>query len=262
VIQRGGERAAAARRLFELIDAEPAVSQPCGPSPAPVVIPGEKIGIAIHDLRFRYGPESPWVIDGLSMHVEAGGRLGISGPSGVGKTTLVNLLLRFWDYEQGSITLGGAREQIELRSLRGEDARRLFSVVPQSPFFFHTSIRENLALALPEGSEGDEDAIRSALEAARLSSFISRLPHGLDTTAGEQGHELSAGEARRLAVARALLKDAPICILDEPTEGLDDATADSLIAALDVRLAGKTIIIISHRERDLRFADRIVRLDK
>jgi ATP-binding cassette subfamily C protein CydC len=262
VIQRAGELAAAARRLFVLIDAEPAVSEPRGPSPAPVVALGEKLGIAVHDLRFRYGPDSPWVIDGLSMHVEAGSRTGISGPSGVGKTTLVNLLLRFWDYEHGSIAFACARGQVELRSLRGEDARRLVSVVPQSPFFFHASIRENLALALPEAGEGDEEAMRSALETAQLSRLVSGLPEGLETTVGEQGHELSAGEARRLAVARALLRGAPIYVLDEPTEGLDDATADSLMAALDVRLAGKTLIIISHRDRDLSHTDRVVRLGK
>jgi ATP-binding cassette subfamily C protein CydC len=202
----------------------------------------------------------PWVIDGLSMEVAAGGRLGISGPSGVGKSTLVNLLLRFWDYERGSITLVGAGGQVELRSLRSKDTRRLFSVVPQSPFFFHASIRENLLLALPEGSQGNEKALWSALETAQLSILVSGLPEGLDTTVGERGHELSAGEARRLAVARALLKDAPIYILDEPTEGLDDVTADSLIAALDTRLAGKAMIIISHRPRDLRFVQKVVRL--
>jgi ATP-binding cassette subfamily C protein CydC len=152
----------------------------------------------------------------------------------------------------------GTGAPVDLRSLFSDDARRLFSVVPQSPFFFHASIRENLALALPEGSEGDEEALRSALETAQLSRFIAALPEGLETTVGERGHQLSAGEARRLAVARALLKDAPIYILDEPTEGLDDATADSLMAAVDARLRGKTVIIISHRARDLRLADTVI----
>ena len=134
--------------------------------------------------------------------------------------------------------------------------------MPQSPFFFHASIRENLALALPEGSENDEESLRSAIETAHLSRLVATLPDGLETTVGERGHELSAGEARRLAVARALLKDAPIYVLDEPTEGLDEATADSLMAALDVRLRGKSVIVISHRDRDLRFADKVLRFQR
>jgi ATP-binding cassette subfamily C protein CydC len=149
-----------------------------------------------------------------------------------------------------------------LRSLRSDDARRLFSVVPQSPFFFHASIRENLALALPEGREGDEEALRSALETAQLSRFIAALPEGLETAVGERGHRLSAGEARRLAVARALLRDAPIFVLDEPTEGLDENTADALVDALDARLRGKTLIVVSHRDRDLHLSDKVVQLYK
>ena len=102
--------------------------------------------------------------------------------------------------------------------------------------------------------------MNSALETAQLSSLLASLPDGLETTVGEQGRELSAGEARRLAVARALLKDASVYVLDEPTEGLDDAAADALVAALDVRLRGRTVIVISHRDRDLRFTDSVVRL--
>jgi ATP-binding cassette subfamily C protein CydC len=262
VIQRAGELAAAARRLFDLIDTEPAVKEPQAPSAAAGVEPGKPVGLAIHDLSFRYDADGPWVIDRLSMAMQPGSRLGISGPSGVGKSTLVNLFLRFWDFERGSITLTGTGAPVDLRSLRSDAARRLFSVVPQSPFFFHASIRENLALALPEGSENDEESLRSAIETAHLSRLVATLPDGLETTVGERGHELSAGEARRLAVARALLKDAPIYVLDEPTEGLDEATADSLMAALDVRLRGKSVIVISHRDRDLRFADKVLRFQR
>jgi ATP-binding cassette subfamily C protein CydC len=261
VIQRAGELAAAARRLFELIDTPATVKDPESPSPAFGSEPVEPLGLVIRDLRFRYASDSPWVIDRLSLDVPAGGRVGISGPSGVGKSTLVNLLLRFWDYEQGTITVAGAGKEVELRSLRGEDARRLFAVVPQSPFFFHASVRENLSMALPEGREGDAEAMRSALETAQLAPFVAALPEGVETTVGEKGHELSAGEARRLAVARTLLKEAPIYILDEPTEGLDEKTADSLMAALNARLRGKTLIVISHRDRDLSFAEKVVRLD-
>ncbi len=150
VIQRAGELAAAAGRLFELIDAAPVVQEPSSPVTAFSGGAVPSLGLVIRELRFRYASDTPWVIDGLSMEVPAGGRVGISGPSGVGKSTLVSLLLRFWDYAQGSITLAGEGRRVELRALRGEDARRLFSVVPQSPFFFHASIRENLSIAMPE----------------------------------------------------------------------------------------------------------------
>ena len=259
VIQRAGELAAAARRLLDLIDAAPAAAEPVRPARAPSG--SSAIGLSIVGLRFRYTTDSPWIFDDFSLEVPAGGRIGITGPSGVGKSTLVNLLLRFWDCEQGSITLaeaGGA--PVDLRALRGNEARQLFSVVPQSPFLFHASIRENLALALPEDQSGDESVMRSALETAQLSGLVAALPDDLETTVGERGHELSAGEARRLAVARALLRQAPVYVLDEPTEALDEEAARSLMTALMARLAGRTVLIISHQPRDLQFADRVVTL--
>ena len=267
VLQRAGELAAAARRLFHLIDAAPAVVEPAHPVPPPGPPPGEParaLALSIRGLRFRYAPDSAWIFDDLSVKVPAGGRLGIAGPSGVGKSTLVSLLLRFWDYEAGSITLG--EPGVELKCLSTEDAVRQFSVVPQSPFLFHASIRENLEVALPEGrgadlgAKPDLGAMRDALEAAQLSALVGSLPAGLETEVGERGREMSGGEVRRLAVARALLKEAPIYVLDEPSEGLDDRTADQLLAALDARLRGRTLLVISHRDRDFGIVDRVVRM--
>ena len=259
VFQRVGELAAAARRLFDLVDSAPAAAEPSHPSPAPAAS-GEAVGISVRGLRFRYAPDSPWVLDGFSLEVPPGAAVGISGPSGVGKSTLVSLLLRFWDYEEGSIKLTGAASAVELRSLRADDAMRLFSVLPQSPFLFHASIEENLALALPDGEPAQTAALRTALEDAMLSSMVDALPQGLATTVGEHGKELSAGEARRLAAARMLLKQAPIYILDEPTEGLDDETAEQLLTSVRNRLRGKTLLVISHRERDFRIVETVVRL--
>jgi ATP-binding cassette subfamily C protein CydC len=261
VIQRAGEIAAAARRLFQLIDTRPAVAEPKVPSHLPVDPSAPALGLSIRDLRFRYAPDQRWIIDGLSLEVPAAGRIGIMGPTGTGKSTLVSLLLRFWEYEQGSISLtSGTRSPVELRSLPGDEARRIFSVMPQSPHLFHASLRENLALALPEGREKDDAAMKDALAAVRLTSLVATFTDGLETMVGEKGRELSVGETRRVALARALLKDAPIYILDEPTEGLDEETAESVLAAVDARLRGRTLIIISHRPRDLSIADTVAHM--
>jgi ATP-binding cassette subfamily C protein CydC len=173
----------------------------------------------------------------------------------------VNLLLRFWGYEGGSVRFTRPGEpDVELSSLTGDDARRLFAVMPQSPHLFHASLRENLLVAAPEdGRLTDEEMLR-ALADAGLGDFLTALPDGLDTTVGETGRELSTGEARRVALARALLKEAPFVILDEPTESLDEATAERMLASVDARLAGKTLIVITHRTRDLAIADTVVRM--
>jgi ATP-binding cassette subfamily C protein CydC len=302
-IQKAGEMAQAARRLFEIIDAESAVAAPAiavfeagssggsairaelkaarmrssaggsvpeaEPSaspessaahPASVAAALPAVDLSICDLRFRYAPELPVVFDGFSLELPAGARIGLSGPSGAGKTSLVNILLRFWEYEGGEIELAGR----DLRSFAPDEARRFFSVVPQSPFLYHASIRENLLFAvLPEGGQVDssvEDRLRDAIEAAQLSRLVASMPEGLDTIVGETGRAVSVGEAQRIAVARAFLKDAPIMLLDEPTEGLDDRNADALLEAIATRVTGKTLVMISHRKRDLAIVDKTCRL--
>jgi ATP-binding cassette subfamily C protein CydC len=269
LMQRAGEMTAAAHRLFQIIDAEPAVQEPAVQEPAAAgrVEPWTTgpVSLSIRDLRFRYSPSLPWAIDGLSLEVPAGSRVGIIGPTGAGKSSLVNVLLRFWDFEAGSIRVVGADPAgLDLRSISTEDARRLFSVVPQAPYLFHASIRQNLLIALPSAPDPAapprEEALLSALRTAQLSELIASLPEGLDTIVGETGREISTGEMQRIAVARALLRDAPIYILDEPTEGIDDRTAGMLLDALVRRLRGRTLIIISHRERELAFVDNVLRL--
>jgi ATP-binding cassette, subfamily C, bacterial CydC len=266
VMQRAGEMAAAARRLFQIIDAEPAVQEPSAPAWS---LPQEgtpgPISISVRDLRFRYSPELPWAIDGLSLDIPAGARIGIMGPTGAGKSSLVNVLLRFWDFQDGSIRVWGPDDvECDLRSISTEDARRLFSVVPQAPYLFHASIRENLLIALPTPPDSPaqlhEEALLSALQTAQLTELIASLPYGLATCVGETGREISTGEMQRIAVARALLRDAPVYILDEPTEGLDDRTAGMLLDAVARRLAGKTLVVITHRERELAIVDSVFRL--
>ena len=259
VIQRAGEIAAAARRLFELIDARPQADEPAHPASPPDI--SARLGLSISELGFRYAADQRWILDGFSLHVPTGRSVGIAGPTGVGKSTLVGLLLRFRDCEKGRIAVfDDAGSTWELSKLRGDDARQLFAVMEQSPHLFHASLRENLVLALPDDRQGDDALLLDALKTAQLADFVAGLPQGLETTVGETGRELSGGEARRVALARTLLKDAPIYVLDEPTEGLDEETADALMKAVARRLRGRTLIVISHREKDLAVVDSIVRM--
>ena len=276
-IQRAGEMAAAARRLFEIIDADSGVAEPDVPvafgSVNPAAVDADAasadaasaaataVDISVRDLHFRYSDDQPWVLRGFSMDAPTGSRIGVAGPTGAGKSTLVSILLRFREYQAGSVRIRDAAAagpvDVDLRSLGGEGARRLFSVVPQAPYLFHASIRENLVIA--NGDAGDEE-LWSALRSAGLSDLVASLPRGLDALVGETGRELSVGEAQRMAIARSLLRHAPVYIFDEPTEGLDDSTASAVLAAVEERLRGKTLIIISHRDRDLRCTDAVIRI--
>ena len=261
VIQRFGEMAAAARRLFEIIDGKPAVVEPSSSDHEEDLCASAPVDLVVRDVDFRYSPHHPWVLHGLSFDVPAGSRLAISGPTGAGKSTVVNVLLRFWEYQGGSIRFvhhgeHGSRE-IDLRSLVSERSRQFFSVVPQAPHLFHASIRDNLMIARDGAT--DED-LWSALGCAMLSDLVASLPEGLETIVGETGREISVGEGQRLAIARALLRDAPVYILDEPTEGLDDPTAEKLLDLLDTRLHDRSLIIISHRARDHRIAQTMLHL--
>ena len=166
--------------------------------------------------------------------------MALVGANGSGKSTVVNLLLRFWDTDEGMIRIGGR----ELHTIRADDVRGLLGVVPQHTHLFNASIRDNLYLANPEASEAD---LVAACQQAQLHEFIQSLPQGYDTLVGENGLLLSGGERQRLAIARAILKDAPILILDEATSHLDALTAARIWQALDSFMAGRTTIIISHQ---------------
>ena len=242
---------ASAARLFELIDAPQPVPEPPRPAQPPDRRPPPDLAIA--GLSFRFAPSQPWVLHGLDLQLASGEHVAVIGPSGSGKSTLVSLLLRFWDYEHGSVRLGGR----ELRELASEDARAQFSVVPQDVYLFNATIADNLAVA---AAKADREAMEQACRLAQLHDVISSLPQGYDTVVGEDGVLLSGGERRRLAIARAILKDAPVVILDEATADLDATTEVALWSALGPWLQGRTVLAISHRPTISAQVDRVIAL--
>ena len=241
----------AAKRLFEVVDAEPAVKD----NPRYSKLDDKPSNIEFSNVCFSYPAQSHPALQNLTFTVPTGNAIAIVGPSGAGKSTLANLLLRLWDYEVGNITLGG----LSLKSLNQDEVRKRFALVSQNSYFFNTSIRENLRLARRSASEQD---IETAARAAQLHSFIMSLPKGYDTLIGEQGLRLSGGERQRLAIARALLKDAPILISDEPTANLDPLTEKRVLATLFESMRGKTSLLITHRLVGLEHVDEIIVLDQ
>jgi thiol reductant ABC exporter CydC subunit len=205
----------------------------------------------LENLRFRYAPKEPWVLEGISFDLPKSGCLAIVGPSGAGKSTLVNLLLRFWDYEEGSITLGGH----DLREYQADDVRCMMGIVPQSTHLFNGTLRDNLLIAKPDATHAE---LQQAIRRAQLEAFVQSLPQGHDTWIGEQGLRLSGGERQRLAIARALLKDAPILILDEPTANLDPVTEREVMQSIHELMQGRTTLIVTHRLVGLDAADEIL----
>ncbi|APZ42486.1 thiol reductant ABC exporter subunit CydC [Acidihalobacter ferrooxydans] len=241
-----GETLAAARRIFEIVDTPPAVTEPDTDAATPA-----HFDLKLSGLRMRYADDAAWALDGIDLHVPAGDRLGIVGATGSGKSSLLNVLLRFWDYQDGDIRIGDT----PLRALRGETVRGWCAVVAQQTHLFNTSIRQNLLLARPEATEED---LLNALRQAHIDDEIMAMPEGLDTFVGETGTRLSGGQARRVSIARALLKDAPILLLDEPTEGLDAASEHAVLEALETLMQGRTTVLITHRPQALRYVDDIV----
>jgi ABC-type multidrug transport system fused ATPase/permease subunit len=236
----------ASRRLLEVVDAEPAVSDPAVPLP----VPGE-CSFHVEDLRFTYGAGEPPALDGIGFDLPQGGQVAVVGPSGAGKSTLIQLMLRFWDYQGGQILLGGR----ELRQYAQEDLRQLVAVVSQQTHLFNATVRDNLRLARPEATE--EELVEAARQ-AQIHDFVQSLPQGYDTWIGEQGLRLSGGQRQRLAIARAILKDAPILILDEPTANLDALTERQILDALQTLMARRTSLIVTHRLVGLEAADEIL----
>jgi len=251
----GTEKAAA--RLFELVDATPEVTDPpvleSADPPVPAALPTSH-EIEVRGLRFRYGIDEPYVLDGLDLTVRDGGSVALVGPSGSGKSTLVSLLLRFWDYREGEIRIGGR----DLHDYRVEDVRRMLGVVSQQVHLFNATIRDNLAVA---DADATDERMEAACRMAQLHDTIVALPDGYQTRIGENGVRLSGGERQRLAIARAILKDAPILVLDEATANLDVLTERRLLESIAPFMAGRTTLVISHRETVAERVDGVVVMD-
>lgn len=244
-----GETRRAARRILDLVDAKPAVSEPNNPAAPP-----EHFDIHFEQVCFTYpGNKHPALLD-INFQLKQGQKLAIRGASGSGKTSLTQLLLKFWAPDSGQIRIGNTN----LADLSGDTVRALCAVVSQHVHLFNTTLAANLYLAKPDATQKElEDACR----AAAILDDILALPDGFGTEVGEAATRLSGGQIRRIGIARALLKDAPIVILDEPTEGLDAATEREVTQALEKLLRGRTALIISHRPHLLTLADQSLILD-
>lgn len=236
-------------RVHEILDVEPEVVEPPGAAALPAVR-GE---LALDDVTLSFDRGAP-VLEHVSLKAPAGACLAIVGPSGGGKSTIADLLLRFLDPDAGAVRLDGR----DLRTLRLRDLRARVALVEQEPAVFHASIAENIRYARPEATGGE---VRAAAEAAGLAGLLARLPEGCATVVGERGAALSAGERQRLALARALLADPSVLVLDEPTAALDPESEQQVADGFGKVMRGRTTVVITHRAALARRADRVAVLD-
>ncbi len=250
VLHQGMVGLSAAQGIYRILDDQPTVAD-APPAPLDKALAPT---IAFENVRFTYPGTRRTVHDGLSFRAEAGERLGLVGPSGGGKSSIVRLLLRFYDPDAGRITLGGH----DLRRLSFAQIRSLISVVNQDTFLFHGTIEENLRLGRPDASWSE---IEDAARAANIHDFILGLPQGYATVIGEKGIKLSGGQRQRVAIARALLRDTPILVLDEALSAVDAENEAVIQEALDRLMQGRTTLILAHRLSSVIDCDRILVLD-
>jgi ATP-binding cassette subfamily B protein len=241
--------AAGAKRIFDILDHVSSVPEPVTPVP----LPRTHGRIDIAGAGFRYGNRT--ILQEVNLSIAPGEMIGLVGHSGSGKSTLVNLICRFYDVSDGAIRIDG----VDVRSVPISQFRSHIGLVLQEPFLFFGTIAENIAYGKPEASR---EEIVAAARAAHAHEFILRLPHGYDSLVGERGQALSGGERQRISIARALLIDPRILILDEATSAVDTETEKEIQKALDNLVQGRTTIAIAHRLSTLRKADRLVVLDR
>ncbi|MFO1138316.1 MAG: ABC transporter transmembrane domain-containing protein [Paracoccus sp. (in: a-proteobacteria)] len=244
--------AGATERLTELLSAQDSLRDRAHPRPLPRPVQGR---IDFEDVTFHY-PSRPdrSALENVTLHINPGETVALVGPSGAGKTTVIQLILRFWDPDKGVVRLDG----INLRDLARSDFRRYIALVPQDPVIFATTARENIRFGRPDASDAEVEA---AARAAHADEFLRLLPEGYDSYVGERGVMLSGGQKQRIAIARAILRDAPILLLDEATSALDAESERLVQEAVDELARSRTTIIVAHRLATVKKADRIVVFD-
>jgi ATP-binding cassette subfamily B protein len=250
IVSNTQKAAAGAKRIFDILDHVSSVPEPLHPVALPAQVQGH---ITLRDVGFRYGNRA--VIRQLNLDIQPGQMIGLVGHSGSGKSTLVNLICRFYDLSEGAIELDGT----DIRQLKVADYRRQIGLVLQEPFLFFGTIADNIAYGKPDATR---EEIVAAARAAHAHEFILRMPQGYDSLVGERGQGLSGGERQRVSIARALLINPRILILDEATSAVDTETEKEIQKALDNLVRGRTTIAIAHRLSTLRKADRLVVMDK
>jgi ATP-binding cassette subfamily C protein CydC len=243
-----GHAAAAARRVLEAAEAPVTVPDPARPAPLPA-----GFSLRFEAVHYRWAPDRPPVFDGLTLEIPEATRVAVLGPSGAGKSTLAAMALKVVAPQQGRIRLGG----IDLATLTAAEVHARFAWLSQATHLFDDTVRANLLLARPDA---DEAALWQALDAARIGDVVRALPDKLDTWVGEGGTQFSGGQGRRLALARTLLSQAPILVLDEPCAGLDAETERAFLATLNEVAEGRTLLLIAHRLTGVERLDRIWRL--
>jgi ATP-binding cassette subfamily C protein CydCD len=241
----------AAERVLDVLDAPEPVHEPAHP----VALPHPALPLRLRGLTALWPGRNEPALSGINLDLTPGRRIAVVGPSGSGKTTLAHVLLRFLDPAAGTYTVAGT----DATHLAGDDVRRIVGLCAQDAHIFDSSLCENLRLARPDSTDAE---LWAALAGARLDTWVRELPAGLDTLVGEHGARLSGGQSQRLALARALLADFPVLVLDEPAEHLDLPTADALTADLLTATRGRTTVLITHRLAGLEDVDEILVLDR
>ncbi|HEY8097845.1 MAG TPA: thiol reductant ABC exporter subunit CydC [Methylobacter sp.] len=240
----------AARRIRQVTEMSPTITR----SAQPLALP-DRYDFQLNDVSFRYPDQQDRALKNISLTILQGGKIAVVGPSGSGKTTLLQLIMRYYDPEQGSVLLAGQN----IRQFDADELMSCFGVLSQRSQLFAATVKENLLIAKPDASSSELNAV---IKAAGLESFISYLPEGFDTWVGESGAKISGGEARRIALARLYLKNAPVLVLDEPTEGLDSDTERDVFIALTEFAKDKTVIMVTHREAGLSLVDTVYGMER